>query len=35
MSFHEIIIAVMAGFALVGAVDRILGNRLGLGERFE
>ena len=35
MSFHEIIIAVMAGVALVGAVDRILGNRLGLGERFE
>ncbi len=35
MSFHEIIIAVMAGFALVGAVDRVIGNRLGLGERFE
>ena len=35
MSFHEMIIAVMAGFALLGAVDRILGNKLGLGERFE
>ena len=35
MSFHEIIIAVMAGFALVGAIDRVIGNRLGLGERFE
>ena len=35
MSFHEILIAVMAGFALVGAIDRILGNKLGLGEKFE
>ena len=35
MSFHEIIIAVMAGFAFVGAIDRVIGNRLGLGERFE
>ena len=35
MSFHEVIIAVMAGFALVGAVDRVIGNRLGLGEKFE
>ena len=35
MSAHEILIAVMAVFALVGAVDRVIGNRLGLGKEFE
>ena len=35
MSAHEILIAVMAAFAGIGALDRILGNRLGLGEKFE
>ena len=25
----------MAGFAVLGALDRIFGNRLGLGEEFE
>ena len=35
MSFHEILIAVMAGFALLGAFDRIFGNRWGLGKEFE
>ncbi len=35
MSFHEIIIAVMAGFAVLGAIDRIFGNRFGLGKEFE
>jgi len=35
MSAHEILIAVMALFALLGAVDRIVGNRLGLGKEFE
>ena len=35
MSFHEILIAVMAGFALLGALDRIFGNRWGLGKEFE
>ena len=35
MSAHEVLIAVMAGFAVVGAVDRVLGNKLGLGEKFE
>lgn len=35
MSFHEIVIAVMAGFAVLGAVDRIFGNRWGLGKEFE
>ncbi len=35
MSFHEILIAVMAIFALLGAADRIFGNRWGLGKEFE
>ena len=35
MSFHEILIWVMAGFALLGAADRIFGNRWGLGKEFE
>lgn len=33
--FHEILIAIMASFALLGAVDRIFGNRWGLGKEFE
>ena len=35
MSAHEVLIAVMAVFAAVGAIDRIFGNRLGLGKSFE
>ncbi len=35
MSAHEILIAVMAAFAVLGAVDRILGNRFGIGKEFE
>ena len=35
MSFHEILIAVMAVFAVLGALDRIAGNRWGLGKEFE
>ncbi len=35
MRAHEILIWVMAGFAVLGAVDRIIGNRLGLGKEFE
>lgn len=35
MSFHEILIAVMAVFAALGAIDRIFGNRYGLGKEFE
>jgi ethanolamine transporter len=35
VSAHEIVIAVMAAFALLGAADRILGNRFGLGKEFE
>jgi len=35
MSVHEILIWVMAAFALLGALDRIIGNRFGLGQEFE
>ena len=35
MSFHEILIAVMAVFAVAGAIDRRFGNRWGLGKEFE
>ena len=35
MSGHEILIGIMALFALLGGLDRILGNRLGLGKEFE
>ena len=35
MSFHEILIWVMGSFALLGAIDRIFGNRWGLGKEFE
>ena len=34
MSAHEIVIAVMAIFALLGAVDRIIGNKFGIGQEF-
>ena len=35
MSVHEIVIYIMAAFAVLGALDRILGNRFGLGKEFE
>ena len=35
MSAHEILIAVMAVFAALGAIDRIIGNKFGLGKEFE
>ena len=35
MSGHEILIGVMAGFAVLGALDRITGNRFGIGKEFE
>ena len=35
MSAHEILIALMAAFAVLGALDRIIGNRFGLGQQFE
>lgn len=31
----EVLLLVMAVFALIGGLDRILGNRFGLGEQFE
>lgn len=35
MSAHEILIAIMAVFAVLGAIDRIIGNKFGLGQEFE
>ena len=35
MSVHEILIAIMAVFAVLGALDRIFGNRFGIGQEFE
>lgn len=35
MSVNEIIMLIMAVFAVVGAVDRIFGCRLGIGKEFE
>lgn len=35
MSINEIIIYIMVLFMVLGAVDRIIGNRFGLGEKFE
>jgi len=35
MSVYEILLVIMAAFAALGAIDRIFGNRLGLGHPFE
>jgi ethanolamine transporter len=35
MSIYEIIIWIMAIFAILGGLDRMLGNRFGIGHRFE
>lgn len=35
MGINEIIIYIMVFFAALGALDRIIGNRFGLGEKFE
>ena len=35
MSINEIIVYLMVLFMALGAVDRIIGNRFGLGEKFE
>lgn len=35
MSGHEILIAVFAIFAVLGALDRIIGDKFGLGKQFE
>lgn len=35
MSINEIIIYLMVVFMVLGAIDRVIGNRFGLGEKFE
>ena len=35
MSAHEILIYIMTGFAVLGALDRLIGDRFGLGKSFE
>ncbi len=35
MSVHEILISIMAVFAVLGCIDRIFGNRFGIGKEFE
>lgn len=35
LSIHEIILYLMTGFLVLGALDRIFGCRLGLGQEFE
>jgi len=35
MNAHSILIAVMAVLAVLGALDRIIGNRFGIGQEFE
>ncbi len=35
MSAYEIVLWIMAAFAVLGALDKILGNRFGLGQPFE
>lgn len=35
MSINEIIVYIMVIFAVLGAIDKIIGNRFGLGEKFE
>lgn len=35
MSINQIIVYIMVIFAVLGAIDRLIGNRFGLGEKFE
>lgn len=35
MSINEIIVYIMVIFAVLGALDKIIGNKFGLGEKFE
>lgn len=35
MEINDVIVYIMVGFMIVGAVDRILGNKYGYGEQFE
>jgi ethanolamine transporter len=35
MSINEIIVYIMVGFMVLGALDKVIGNRFGLGEKFD
>lgn len=35
MNINDIILYIMVGFMILGAIDRIIGNKFGLGEKFE
>lgn len=35
MSINEIIVYLMVGFMVLGALDKIIGNKFGLGEKFD
>ena len=35
MSINEIIVYIMVGFMILGAIDKIIGNKYGLGEKFD
>lgn len=35
MTINEVIVYIMVFFAVLGALDRIIGNKFGLGEKFE
>ena len=35
MSAHKILIYIRAAFAVLGAIDKIIGNRFGLGKKFD
>ncbi|WP_455715299.1 ethanolamine utilization protein EutH [Anaerosporobacter sp.] len=35
MSINEVVVYIMVFFAVLGAIDRIIGNKFGLGEKFE
>ena len=35
MDIEKTVLWLMAAFAVLGGLDRILGNRFGLGKRFE
>lgn len=35
MSINEIIVYIMVGFMVLGALDKIIGNKFGLGEKFD
>ncbi len=35
MSINEIIVYIMVGFMVLGALDKIIGNKYGLGEKFD